>query len=363
MKIFYRTLSIYFVVGCFFLLTGGSVALAHDEETLRVVVVGDTGIGERAHASGFQSVQRDMRTQNADAILHLGDFVYQPKLMPAECPERYIEEIKNTLAKPYPVRIFVAGDNDLPPHKWKPKASGCWDKIAPLATPFDQFTPSQSQPGPLEGVMHLGPALFVVLDIYDWQDPAPWLQPLIQDARRQGQWVVVALHEPPMTTAWYKKKRLAILQQINRLGPDLVFSGNQHSYERFSPVSGLDKNGELAVIKQSTYEQGTGVSYIVSGGGGATFKPFADQQGVQKRTPPQHVFDALAVRSLMFHYIVLEFSHHALKGTTFRVCPAEEGTNPRWHAGDSMWQSIALGCDGQAPGVQPFDRFEITKKN
>ena len=94
------------------------------ESATRIVVVGDTGTGERAYHPGFMAVQKAMRGKKADALLHLGDFVYQPGLFPTTCPDRYIKEIKETLSDPYQLKIYVAGDNDLPPKKSKPKASG-----------------------------------------------------------------------------------------------------------------------------------------------------------------------------------------------------------------------------------------------
>ncbi|MDH5763835.1 MAG: metallophosphoesterase [Nitrospinota bacterium] len=330
------------------------------------MVVGDTGIGERAFKPGYEAVQGAMRKEQADAILHLGDFVYQPEMLPTSCPDRYIEEIETKLARPYAVRIFVAGDNDLAPHKWKPKASGCWDKIKPMATRFD--APAKGpQPGQREGVMHLDTTLFVVLDVFDWNDPTPWLKPIINDAQRQGQWVIFALHEPALTTAWYKEKRQTVLKQINALRPDLVFSGNQHSYERFHPMGLPKEDGTLPVIKKSEYTQGAGVTHVVAGGGGARFKPFADQQGNDSHTAPKPVFDALAKRALMFHYVTLEISHDSLKAITMRVCPTAteppDKQNPRWHADDSMWNNIALECDGKPAGVTVFDQFEIIRQN
>ncbi|TDJ58899.1 MAG: hypothetical protein E2O41_05215, partial [Nitrospina sp.] len=81
---------------CLGLLLGGPLH-AHERETLRVVVVGDTGIGERAYHPGFIAVAEAMRKERADAILHLGDFVYQAQWFPRECPERYLDEIRRTL--------------------------------------------------------------------------------------------------------------------------------------------------------------------------------------------------------------------------------------------------------------------------
>ncbi len=341
-------------------------AHGHETESIRVVVVGDTGIGERAFHPGFEAVQEAMRKEQAEAILHLGDFVYQPEKFPENCPGKYVREIKETLVQPYAIRIFVAGDNDLPPKKWKPKASGCWDQIAPMATPFDRPAVQGPRPRIREGVMHLETALFVVLEVYDWQDPTPWLKPVMNEARRNGLWVIFALHEPALTTAWYREKRQTVLKQINQLGPDLVLAGNQHSYERFYPMGLPKDDGSLPVIKQSKYVKGAGVTHVVSGGGGATFKPFADQQDHPKRSAPDAVLDALAKRALMFHYVTLEIAHDVLTATTHRVCPpppAEgEKQNPRWHADDNIWENIVLECEGKEAGVTVFDQVEIRNK-
>ena len=107
------------------------------------------------------------------------------------------------------------------------------------------------------------------------------------------------------------------------------------------------------------------MTHVVAGGGGAKFKPFADQQGKSKRTTPDTVFDALAKRALMFHYLTLEISHDTLTAKTHRVCPPTPGPgeklNPRWHADDSMWKNISLECDGKESGVTVFDQFEIVR--
>lgn len=110
------------------------------EGGLRVAVVGDTGIGERAFHEGFIAVQKAMRNKHPEVLLHLGDFVYQPKTKPKSCASKYIREIRETLVEPFPFRLFVAGDNDLPHTREKPQASGCWSKIDTLDTPFDIVT-------------------------------------------------------------------------------------------------------------------------------------------------------------------------------------------------------------------------------
>ena len=76
--------------------------------SMRMVIVGDTGTGERAYAPGFRAVQKAMRQTNADFLLHLGDFVYQSKFFPQSCPDRYIKEIKETLSDPYPCLLYTS---------------------------------------------------------------------------------------------------------------------------------------------------------------------------------------------------------------------------------------------------------------
>ena len=334
--------------------------------TTRIAIVGDTGTGERGYAPGFSAVQNAMRNKIPDALLHLGDFVYQPEPFPNSCPDRYIEEIKKTLVVPYPLRLFVAGDNDLPPKKWKPKASGCWDKIDPLDSGFDRSDQHNPQPRNFEGTRVVGNTLIGIIHHYPWQDPTPWLQPRITEARKKGLWVILAVHEPALTTAWYLDKRHTALKQLNALKPDLVFAGNQHSYERFHSMSPVE-DGAFKVVKSESgkYQSGDGTIHIVSGGGGATFKPFADMQKNEKHTAPKDVFDALAKRALMNHFIILDISRDVLKGTVWRVCVQDnpdDKWNPRWKARKKFWNTITLECDGKPEGVTIYEEFSLSRQ-
>ncbi len=312
--------------------------------TTRIAIVGDTGTGERAYAPGFSAVQKAMRDTKPDALLHLGDFVYQPEPFPDSCPSRYIEEIKKTLVDPYPLRLFVAGDNDLPAHRKKPKASGYWDKIDPLDSGFDNSAKNVARD--FEGTRVVGNALIGIIHNYPWQDPTEWLKPRIKKAREKGLWVILAVHEPALTTAWYLDKRNTVLKQLNALKPDMVFAGNQHSYERFHPMSSIE-DGAFKVIKSESgkYQSGDGTMHIVSGGGGATFKPFADTQNKKEGTAPKEVFDALAKRALMNHFVTLDISRDILKGTVWRVCvndDPDDQQNPRWKSRKKFWDNIPL---------------------
>ena len=331
------------------------------DKALRVGVVGDTGIGERAYHSGFAAVANALKNEHPDLLLHLGDFVYQPKMFPKICQERYIREIRETLVKPFQLKLFVLGDNDLPPNKKKPKGSGCWKIIDQLDNDFDEYSALTYEPGPYEGTAIVRNTFFAVLNTHPWQDPTLWLAPRIEEARDKGLWIIIALHEPAMTTAWYLEKRNTVLKQLNSLKPDLVFAGNQHSYERFHPMGIPEQGGTLPYVpsKSGNYLKGIGAIHVVSGGGGAKFRPFADQQGIKKRTAPKEVFNALATRALMNHFLILEIEREILKATTYRVCPKMDSKNPRWKAEKSMWNNITLECEGKSEGVTIFDQFQI----
>jgi hypothetical protein len=340
-------------------------------KTLNIAVVGDTGIGERGFNLGYRAVMREVEGERPDIFLHLGDFIYQDEFFPQACREDFIREVRETLVVPYRFRLFVPGDNDFPPQKDKPMASGCWERIDPLDTPFDPVPDGETRPGRYEGVKTIGSVLFAILDSGHWRDPTPWLKPRIEQARENGLWVIIAVHEPAVTTAWYLDKRDRELGQIKALRPDLVFSGNQHSYERFHPG--------LRPAPSSRYRRGAGAIHIVSGGGGATikpfadwqagkdcaapFKPFADLQGEKDHVAPPAVCASLAKRALMNHYVILEVSSAAIRGKTYRVCPGEDEAgrqDPRWKPENKMWKTIPLSCDGLPPGTDLFDEFEIT---
>ena len=370
MKIFSFTaliLSTYVVLNPFVATAIAEPPSKNYSDTLSVGVVGDTGVGERAYHPGFIAVAKALKKNHPDLLLHLGDFVYQPKTFPQTCPERYLHETRKNLADPFQFKLFVAGDNDLPPNRKKPKASGCWKKIDAMDSNFDSYPTSTHEPRAYEGTMTIGNSFFAILNTYPWQDPKLWLAPRIKKAKNQGLWTSIALHEPAITTAWYLEKRDTVLKQLTALKPDLVFAGNQHSYERFHQINTPKQDGSIPFVlsKSGDYLKGDGTTFVVSGGGGAYFKPFADQQGFKKRTAPKAVFDALATRALMNHFLILEIGPEKLQATTYRVCLEKNTTdkkNPRWKPDKPMWDSITLECEGQETGVTAFDQFQIRLK-
>ena len=104
--------------------------------------------------------------------------------------------------------------------------------------------------------------------------------------------------------------------------------------------------------------------HIVSGGGGATFKPFADQQNKKKRIAPKDVFNALANRALMNHFITLDVSKKKLEGKVWRICVSDDPDDkwdPRWKADKKFWQSIPLECDSKREEVSVYETFSLSR--
>ena len=361
-------LALYIVLIFFTAHAAEELPIKKYDDTLRVGVVGDTGIGERAYHPGFIAVATALKNHRPDLLLHLGDFLYQPKIFPKTCPEQHLPEIKKTLVDPFKFKLFVPGDNDLPPNTKKPKGSGCWGKIDAMDSNFDSYPTSTHKPRAYEGTMTIGNTFFAILNTYPWENPIAWLGPRIKKAKKQGLWTIIALHEPAITTAWYLEKRDTVLKQLTTLKPDLVFAGNQHSYERFHQIKKPKKDGSIPFVlsKSGDYLKGDGTIFVVSGGGGAYFKPFADQQGFKKRTAPKEVFDVLAIRALMNHFLILEIKKNTLTAKTYLVCPkknAADGQNQRWKPDKPMWSSITLECDNKKTGTTIFDQFKIQKNS
>ena len=145
------------------------------------------GIGERAYHPGFIAVAKALKKNHPDLLLHLGDFVYQPKTFPQTCPERYLHETRKNLADPFQFKLFVPGDNDLPPNRKKPKGFRVLGKRLMQWTVISTLTQHPPMnPEPTKGTMTIGNSFFAILNTYPWQDPKLWLAPRIKKAKNQG---------------------------------------------------------------------------------------------------------------------------------------------------------------------------------
>lgn len=331
---------------------GPGAARAESGGALKIAVVGDTGMGKKGFHPGFIGVMRAIQKEKPDVLIHVGDYIYY------DCAAADLAEFEREMIAPFKnaLRIFIPGNNDL-------KYPECWETYYRHNSETWELGGGVPYQGTLEKENVLYAVLNTGLNATPLADPTPWLKPRIERAKAQGKWVVLVMHEPPLTTAWFLDKRKTDLAWINALQPDLVISGHQHSYERFHSLGVPRADGTVPVAKPAggIYKRGAGTIHIVSGGGGATFKPFSDLTGNKKRSAPEQILnEALAGRGLMNHFLILEVAPESLKETTWRVCVEydAEQTDPRWRPSSSMWDGIKQDCDGQPAGVKAVDGFE-----
>ncbi len=120
-----------------------------------------------------------------------------------------------------------------------------------------------------------GAAHFVMLDteaplkaITDTADDdmADWLEADLKASDRP--WKIVVFHRPPYTAHPDREPSYEVREKIvpilERNGVQVVLNGHNHFYERFHPLKGGERN------------DAEGITYIVTGGGGALLYPIGE---------------------------------------------------------------------------------------
>ena len=215
------------------------------DDTVRFAVLGSSGVSNDAQ----HAIAAEMVADDPDFVLHTGDVVF-PRGAVCHYGLRYFG--------PYA---------DLLPNAAVAPAIGEIDLKSNNGSAFRQAfaqDPSASSTAPHYRSFDYGPVHVVVLDsqLYRADDQAAIDQQrawLIEDlaAAADAPWTVVVLHQPP-----YSSTEGAASDEIREdLGPiftengvDLVLSGHARNYERFEPDGG--------------------VTYVVTGGGGADTQGF-----------------------------------------------------------------------------------------
>jgi predicted phosphodiesterase len=335
------------------------------------VVVGDTGIGDNAFHEGFLAVQKAMVKEKPNLVLHAGDYIYNKD---RSCREEDIKEVEEKLVIPFNgAVVFARGDNDFK-DEFRTK---CWSRIVKKG----KRIVSPPEAGDAEGFVNDLKDVFIA--VLDWNALSGrrnlgWLTGEVEAAQKAGKWVIVAVHDPVVTTGWYDKACCESLRPLHDMGVDLVFSGHQHSFERTHQVRISQKTGLLeragsdGALEKDVYKRGAGIVYIVTGGGGATLRPFADQEKSDEallHRAPAHIVEVVAKRGIMNHYVVVELKEEVKEGKTVKhalvttklVCP--EG-DPRWKPNDRLvWgdERTTLACESQLLGNPDYDSFEIVE--
>jgi Calcineurin-like phosphoesterase len=360
------------------LTTALPAVAACEGESCRILVVGDMGIGDDAFTAGFLAVQQAMIQEAPDLVLYLGDYIYTKNVCTGNTPAMdmppYIAEVRDKLVTPFQGNVvFSRGDNDDPEgdSDWAKGADACWQMIASLRAPLTKPPGAREWEGVSED---LPGVLIAVLDhdalAADKLGALAWLEEPVRRAKGARKWVLVLVHEPVVTTAWFEKPCCATLKPLHDMGVDLVFSGHQHSFERTYPLGVTvppDRvqplpAAEYKLYQAGVYPAGRGVVYVVTGGGGAWLRPFADQQASPSaKVAPPYIQHAVARRGIMNHYVRVDLDPNRAGVTTMRVCtPGEARWKPDiasiWPGGSSM-----LACHGSSLSLSVFDHFELQR--
>ncbi len=373
------------------LISPWSAQAACTKLSCKILVVGDMGIGEEPFNHGFEVVQKQMVAENPDLVLYLGDYIYSQHACDKKNDDgSYVDAVERFLVKPFGGRnvVFSRGDNDKISAKqlkrYPELASAtqrCWSKISKMGRGLKQPLGAQEA----EGIIDSLPNVFIaVLDNEAFTENKiaryHWLKKYFKKAKADKKWIIVMMHAPVITTAWYEGRCCQSLKILHDMGVDMVFSGHQHSYERSFPVR-LNRRANRAYIAQRgqrfvgktkedkargvSYRAGRGVIYFVSGGGGALLRPFADQQKLPKflksKIAPRHIRKLIAKRAIMNHYITLDLSAKDIDVKTHQICTFGEA---RWKADNTkIWTkgTKTLACDGRPIGKTLFERFRLRR--
>jgi hypothetical protein len=353
---------------------------ASAKKPLRIVVVGDTGMGENGFKAGYDAIMNDIKNlkPKPKVLLHLGDFVYSSQ----NCT-KFESEIKKNLIHGFEDTdfIFAMGDNDNIKGYDKDKNEildkSCLEAIASLDGQFD----GKSQSEALEGTRRFDNVLIAVQNTNDKKANPDWIKSQI----KEKDWVIFAQHEPALSIAWGPVNQERA-KKINSLKPDLVFAGHHHAYQRFCPTESdfatLDKlmstdwKGKCKNIeKNALSKKGEGTIHIVTGGGGAKLRPFAKNQNEGKE-PQSQVDAALANSAIMNHFVLLDIYENKIKGEVHAVCAEGESRDRKDEkesgkeaenikSNEDMWtDKTILECSKKENKDKKrfiFEKFEIRK--
>jgi predicted phosphodiesterase len=223
--------------GCF------RTAPVGDDSRFSFAVVGDSGSGGK----GQLAVAALLERLRPDLVLHTGDVVY-PAGQERHYDRRFFAPYRNLIKM---VPLFpVLGNHDVR------KGNG--------AAFLENFHPPLGSPGSTKRYYSFdwGNTHFVALDseLYHGDrgsNPEEQRDFLERDlATTRKRWKVAFLHRSPYGSSRHggdEKVREDLEPLFVKHGADLVFSGHDHVYERTVPI--------------------TGVTYVVSGGGGRRLYP------------------------------------------------------------------------------------------
>ncbi|MEZ4505654.1 MAG: metallophosphoesterase family protein [Thermomicrobiales bacterium] len=236
------------------------------EDSVRFDVLGSSGVSNDAQ----HAIADRMVADQPDFVLHTGDVVF-PRGALCHYGLRYFGPYENLL--PNAAVIPAIGEIDLK------SSNGSAFRESFLFEPDD----------PLYRSFDYGPVHVVVLDsrLYEQDDQSAidsqraWLEDDLA-ASAEAPWTVVVVHRPPYSStegAASEEIRADLDPIFVQHGVDLVLSGHARNYERFEPDGG--------------------VTYVVTGGGGADTQGFEANRTSVAAADVHHVLSVDASPSEM----------------------------------------------------------------
>jgi len=229
----------------------------------RIAAVGDIGTGHAPEYAVVAAMDAQHQSRRYDAIVMLGDLVY---------PDGEARLVDEVVLRPY--APLLRDDVDLIP------VLGNHDHISGQG---DEIMKELGRTSAWYAEV-VGPALVVVLDSNQVEDPAQtsWLRSTLRDST--STWTIVAMHHPPYSAGWHGSSidvREAWSGLFMQYGVDLVLAGHDHDYQRSKVIDGI--------------------VYVVSGGGAKT-------------RPTGHDDDFTAFSASTLNYLDLQITSDSIYG-------------------------------------------------
>jgi hypothetical protein len=223
---------------------------------VRIAVAGDTGTGDSAERATVRRIVADGRGDPFDALLLLGDLVYEDG--DADLTDERVTDPFAPVTDAGAELLPVLGNHDY--------ASDEEDEIfAELGRPDPWY------------VSDIGSVRVVVLDSnrVDDEDQTAWLRNTLAEPESPDTWTIVAMHHPAYSAGEHGSD-LAVREAWSPLFAQydvpLVLAGHDHDYQRSRPQDG--------------------VTYVVSGGG-AKLRPTGHEEFTAVSASVLHYLDLL----------------------------------------------------------------------
>jgi hypothetical protein len=235
---------------------GEAVPAIEGTPTGRIAVAGDTGTGDDAERATVERIAQDGRGNPHDALLLLGDLVYEDG--DADLTDERVTEAFAPVTDAGAELLPVLGNHDY--------ESGEEGEI------LDEL--GRSDPWYVEEVF---PVRVVVLDSnqVDDEDQRHWLRDTLAEPQPPGTWTIAAMHHPAYSAGEHGSD-LDVREQWSPLFEEfdvpLVLAGHDHDYQRSVPQDG--------------------VTYVVSGGG-AKLRPAGHEEFTAVSESVLHYLDLL----------------------------------------------------------------------